>query len=133
MAAFYALLDEGLDVTRKNPLVFDGTGTGLRQSLLHLAFKANNKEAAAVLLAKGCDPMDVDDFGHLPHHVAAFGAELPVLQWFLSQAPIPLDTKTVSSDPSVDGRTMLLLLLHLSAIKERSVKIQARRLIVFVP
>jgi hypothetical protein len=52
--------------------------------------------------------MDVDDFGHLPHHVAAFGAELPVLQWFLSQAAIPLDTKTVSRGPSVDGRTMLI-------------------------
>jgi ankyrin repeat protein len=95
VAHLEVLMEEGgLDVARRG------------QHLLHAACKAGHGEAVDFLLAKGCDPLEHDDAGLLPHHHAAKTGNLPLLQSLVRGAGVSVDAEGVGN---AKGTTALLL------------------------
>ena len=64
-----ALVEEGLDVDQA-PVITVG-GSSLERPLFHHACAHGNREAAAWLLERGCDPLARNSWGERAHHVLA--------------------------------------------------------------
>ena len=85
-----APLEEGLDVDEA-PVVIRH-GESYKCLLFHHACIYGNREAAALLVERGCDPLARNARGDRVHHVLAANKDcLPMLQWLMASLPIPLD------------------------------------------
>ena len=100
-----ALLEEGLDVDQAPPLDRDGYSYEL--PLFHHACVYGNREAAALLVERGCDPLARNGLGQRAHHLMAVHEDgLPMLQWLMASFLIPLD-EPAAIFSGVSGVTML--------------------------
>ena len=106
MESLKALVEEGLDVNQA-PHMADGKGGSFEHPLFHHACIKGNREKAALLLERGCDPLAHDGRGQWAHHsVAACEDGLPMLQWLTTAFPIPVDEPATTLGGET-GMTML--------------------------
>ena len=107
LEALKALVEEGLDVDHA-PVVGMGGGR-YEHPLFHLACMHGNRETAALLAERGCDPLARNGRGEGAHHVLiGQPGGLSMLKWLMASFPIPVD------DPAAvrEGLTGLTMLHH---------------------
>jgi ankyrin repeat protein len=92
VAMLKVVVGAGADVKSVEFRVKTEHGKLVKTTALHAACQSGSQEVVEYLIAQGCDPLEADELGFLPHHGAAGCGKLPLLQWLLSRYSIPLDT-----------------------------------------